>query len=84
MTNERTRKEYKSPRRKLIKFFEKSRDQWKTKSIESKKKVKRLQNRIRYLEMSKGSLKNQIKVLKKEVAVLKAQEQERIEETKKR
>jgi hypothetical protein len=38
----------KSPRRKLVKFFEKSRNQWKAKSIDAKVVIKKLKNRIRY------------------------------------
>jgi len=35
---------YKSPQRKLVRFFEKSRDQWKAKCQTAKFTVKRLQN----------------------------------------
>ncbi|SKA28975.1 hypothetical protein SAMN02745446_03810, partial [Desulfococcus multivorans DSM 2059] len=41
---------YKSPIRKLAKFFENSRDSWKSKCQEAKYKVKMLQNKLRYLE----------------------------------
>lgn len=50
-------KTYKSPRRKLVKFFEKSRDQWKAKCREAKALVKRLKNRVRFLEHSRDRWK---------------------------
>jgi len=69
--NESDTKEYKSPRRKLVKFFERSRDQWKAKSAEAKATVKRQKNRIRYLEASKGKWKRKAIELEKELACLK-------------
>jgi len=71
------KKIYKSPRRKLVKFFEKSRDQWKNKCQEAKKTLKRLKNRIRFLEKSKEYWKSRVKELECELAQLKAREQER-------
>jgi uncharacterized protein YlxW (UPF0749 family) len=78
--------EYKSPIKKLVGFFEKSRDQWKEKSSENKAKVKLLNNRVRFLEKSKEKLKNEIKSLKIELAKAKAVEKtEKIEiETQKK
>jgi uncharacterized protein YlxW (UPF0749 family) len=64
--------EYKSPRRKLVTFFEKSRDQWKEKSSEAKAKVKQLKNRVRFLEKSKEQLKNEVTSLKIELIKAKA------------
>jgi hypothetical protein len=46
---------YTSPPRKLIRFFHKSRDQWKAKCQEAKVVVKRLENRVRFLEKSKDT-----------------------------
>jgi len=66
---------YKSPQRKLVKFFEKSRNQWKYKCQEAKKIVKQLKNRIRFLETSKGHWKNRVKELESELAQLRAKEQ---------
>ena len=60
-------KEYKSPSRKLIKFFEKSRDNWKAKYQDLKYKVKLMQNKIRYLEKRKTELNLRIKELQKEL-----------------
>jgi hypothetical protein len=58
---------YKSPTKKLIKFFGKSRDQWKAKAIEAKTKIKLCNNRIKFLETSKASLKAEVEKLKLEL-----------------
>lgn len=71
---ERETKQYKSPRRKLVRFFEKSRDQWKAKCKNAKSTVKRLQNRIRYLEKSKDEWKRKAIELENELAQIKAHE----------
>ncbi|MEE8292053.1 MAG: hypothetical protein V3R80_11265 [Candidatus Tectomicrobia bacterium] len=68
-------KQYKSPRRKLVKFFEKSRDQWKTKYLSAKTRVKRLTNKVRFLEASKAHYKERVKELERELAQVKAREQ---------
>ena len=68
-------KQYKSPQRKLVKFFEKSRDQWKEKCLDAKVKIRRLSNRIRFLEESKGKLKNQVKELKNEISRMESERQ---------
>jgi flagellar biosynthesis chaperone FliJ len=57
-------REYKSPRRKLLRFFEKSRDKWKLKYREVKKVLKRLTNRIRFLERSKAEYKQRVEELR--------------------
>jgi hypothetical protein len=67
-------KPYKSPRRKLVKFFEKSRNQWKTKCIDAKAVVKKLNNRLRYLEANKNEWKRKAIELEKELARIKALE----------
>ncbi len=72
--NETSAKEYKSPRRKLVKFFEKSRDQWKAKCIDAKGTVKKLKHRIRYLEASKNAWKRRAIELEKELAQRQAME----------
>lgn len=72
--NESETKRYKSPRRKLVKFFEKSRNQWKAKCIDAKAMVKKLKNRIRYLETSKKEWKNKAIELEKELSQMKVQE----------
>ena len=65
---------YKSPRHKLTKFFEKSRDQWKEKCLKAKSKGKQLSNRVRFLENSKENLKIKIESLEEELAKLKSQD----------
>jgi hypothetical protein len=47
-------KTYKTPPRKLARFFEKSRNRWKDKYREAKRTVKRLKNRVRFLEKEQG------------------------------
>ena len=46
---------YKSPRRKLLAFFEKSRDRWKAKHRELKKRLKKEQNQVRAVEKSRAA-----------------------------
>jgi hypothetical protein len=67
-------KVYKSPVRKLARFFEKSRDQWKAKCREAKTMVKRLKNRVRFLEESRERWKNRAKELQAKVAQMEARE----------
>ncbi len=67
------KKEYRSPPRKLIRFFAKSRDQWKQKCQSAKATVKRLENRVRYLEQSKAQWKARARSQEAEVAALRAQ-----------
>lgn len=66
---------YKSPRHKLIRFFEKSRDQWKRKAGEAKKALKLLKNRIRFLETSRAQWKAKANALDDELATLRAKAQ---------
>lgn len=66
-------KTYKSPRRKLVRFFEKSRDQWKTKHHQAKADAKRLTNRVRFLERSKADLQKQVAELQRALAQHHAQ-----------
>ncbi len=75
MGNTAGNKTYTSPVRKLVRFFEKSRDQWKSKHHQLKTLVKRQQNRMRFLEQSKHHWKSRVKTLEAEVARLKAREQ---------
>jgi septal ring factor EnvC (AmiA/AmiB activator) len=46
---------YKSPVRKLVAFFEKSRDGWKAKHRELKKQLKKEQNQVRAVERSRAA-----------------------------
>jgi len=67
---------YKSPPRKLLRFFLKSRDQWKAKCQRAKGTVKRLENRVRFLEKSKAQWKGKAQALEVENAHLKVKVQE--------
>ena len=67
-------KVYKSPKRKLLRFFERSRDQWKIKCQEAKATVKALNHRIRYLEKNKEVWKSKATTLEKALAQMKARE----------
>ena len=67
-------KVYKSPKRKLLRFFERSRNQWKIKCKAAKATVKRLNNRVRYLENSKADWKSKAIELEKKLADMKTRE----------
>jgi hypothetical protein len=54
-------KTYRSPWRKLLRFFERSRDGWKRKCLEAKRRVKRLSHRVRQLEASRDFWREQAK-----------------------
>jgi chromosome segregation ATPase len=66
-------KTYSSPMRKLVRFFEKSRDQWKAKHHQLKADLKRRENRVRFLEQSQAQWKRRAKAAEAEVARLQAQ-----------
>jgi chromosome segregation ATPase len=66
-------KTYKSPQRKLVRFFEKSRNQWKSKFRDAKVVIKRLQNRIRFLEKSKARDQHRIRELESTLKDMKTQ-----------
>ena len=77
--------DYKSPTHKLIKFFKRSRDQWKEKALEAKNKTKLCKNRIKFLETSKASLKSEVKNLRAELEKVKMINfKEVVEDTKKK
>jgi len=48
-------REYRSPMRKLVPFFQESRDQWKAKHHAVKKELKREQNQRRAVEKSRAA-----------------------------
>ncbi len=79
-------KNYKSPRRILFRFFEKSRNKWKDKCREAKYQIKLLQNKTRYLEKNKTIFKNRVKELEAELQQMKDNEKQmadKIEQLKK-
>jgi hypothetical protein len=61
---------YKSPRSKLLSFFQKSRNQWKEKCLAAKRLVKQLKNRVRFLEQSKEHWKGRVRELERDCALL--------------
>lgn len=67
---------YKSPVRKLVQFFKKSRNQWKVKCQEAKYQVKLLNNKIRYMDKSKEKFKMRVKELKNEICLMNAKEKQ--------
>jgi hypothetical protein len=77
---------YQSPQRKLVRFFQQSRDRWKAKHHQAKVTLKRLTNRVRFLERSKAHWKGRVKALEKELVQLQAEAEARekeLEELKK-
>jgi len=54
-------KTYRSPLRKLLRFFQRSRDGWKRKHQQAKVVSKRLSNRVRKLEASRDQWKERAK-----------------------
>ncbi len=61
---------YKSPVRKLIRFFEESRGKWKARCLDAKYRIKLLTNKIRYLEKRKAELSKRVKELEMELEEL--------------
>ncbi len=63
----KTTKEYSSPLRKLVVFFERSRDRWKQKYQQAKELIRSLQGRVRSLERSRNRWKERFKQLQVEL-----------------
>jgi len=76
-------KEYTSPIQKLVRFFEKSRDQWTAKCREAKAMLKRVKSRNRFLQKSRDAWRQQAKQLAQELAAAKAAERGLREEVEK-
>jgi lipopolysaccharide export system protein LptC len=82
--NEKT---YRSPQRKLVKFFERSRNQWKAKSHAAKTVLKRLGARLGRVERSNAAYQDQLAVLHTQVAEWQAKHEQtlwELEELKKK
>ena len=58
---------YKSPVRKLVNFFEKSRDNWKEKYQLNKKEIKKLKTKICTLKASQQKWKSETLLLRKQL-----------------
>jgi hypothetical protein len=76
MKNTQAGKVYKSPVRKLARFFEQSRDGWKAKSRVAKAKLKRLTQRVRAVEQRQQAGQGRVHALEAELAQAKARAQE--------
>jgi len=68
-------KSYKSPLRKLVRFFEQSRGRWKSKCKQAKQMVKYLKNRVRFLEKSRAGWQSRAKAAEAKVVRLKAKQE---------
>ena len=66
-------KTYRSPLRKLMQFFRRSRDGWKRKLQEARVLVKRLSNRVRKLESSRKRWKGLAKQGQQELRRLRSE-----------
>ena len=55
---------FKSPIKKLTKFFKQSRDAWKDRAKKAMTEIRGNKKRIQFLESSKESLKNKVQELK--------------------
>jgi len=73
MSNAMDAIEYRSPLRKLVRFFEKSRDGWKEKCQQSKVLIKRLTNRMYAMKKSRDRWKTVAKRQRKELQELRRQ-----------
>lgn len=78
MNNERehktSRKKYKSPKSKLIKFFEGSRDKWKKKAKDAKYQIKLLRKKIKYIEQKEKEYKKHSNNLEMQLQQMKDKE----------
>ena len=66
-------KVYRSPRHKLVKFFENSRNQWKTKCLDAKATLRQVKNRAHWLAQSRDSWKRRSCELTHRVRELEAE-----------
>ena len=69
-------KQYRSPTKKLMRFFERSRDKWKKKCLDAKQRVKSLHTKVADLQASRERWKNEAKQLRGETARLRAKLQD--------
>ena len=64
-------KQYRSPVKKLMRYFEQSRDKWKERSLEAKQRIKLLHTKVADLRASRERWKKESKQLRVEVAQLR-------------
>ena len=72
--------EYKSPKYKLLHFFEDSRDKWKDKVKEARKVIHLLKKRVTFLENSREYWRKREKDLKEELNNIKSERDSLIKE----
>lgn len=77
---EMVRKKYKSPKWKLIRFFEDSRNKWKIKAKDAKYQIKLLRKRVKYLEQHKKEFKGLSNNLEHQVQQMKNKEKKMLAE----
>ena len=65
---------YRSPVRKLLRFFERSRNGWKEKCLTAKTRLKRLHNRVRQLEASRDRWKQRAQQMEERLRRMEQQE----------
>ena len=64
--------EHKSPLRKLARFFEKSRDNWKQKYQQARQEIKSLKNKLYYQQQKQHEQEQRLQALKQENQALQA------------
>jgi hypothetical protein len=65
--------EFRSPVRKLVRFFQRSRDNWKRKCIEAKRRCKLLANQVRAVEKSRAEWRARAEELAERVSRLEGE-----------
>jgi predicted ribosome quality control (RQC) complex YloA/Tae2 family protein len=65
-----TERSHKSPLRKLVLFFQNSRDQWKAKHHELKRELKKEQNQVRAVEKSRAQWRSKAEAAEQRVEEL--------------
>ena len=65
--------QFSSPVAKLVRFFEQSRDRWKAKHHELKKKSKKLENQVRAVEKSRARWRDRTRAAEQRMAELECE-----------
>jgi hypothetical protein len=63
-------REFRSPLRKLVRFFQRSRDNWKRKCLEAKERCKLLANQVRAVEKSREQWRAEAEAARRRVEEL--------------
>ena len=64
---------FRSPQRKLVRFFQRSRDKWKQKCLEAKQRIKLLANQVRAVEKSREQWRAQAEAANQRLQELEQQ-----------